>query len=549
MIARAKKIFVALTAREKIVFFSAAAAAAASGLALAGIVLAASTVMVPTHGGEYAEGFAGQPVYVNPVIASTDIDKSLVRLVFSSVGGLADKITASEDGRTWNVRLKENLHWQDEMKLTSDDVVFTVQKIQDRESRSPLYDAWQGAAAERVSELEIKFSLINPYAFFGDTLRGLYVLPKHVFAEVPPTNWHLSDYNLKPVGSGPFAFAGYDKKPDGFIRAYTVSAWNNYPGDGALVETIRFLFFSEQADLLKAFDAGKLDGFAGIGPDDASAIKRPHETIRYAIPNYYAVFLNQNKNVPLKEKDVRTALALAVDRDALLSNALGGVGMPAVGPIPEGTPYFNAELKRAADPEAAGALLDAAGWKINDLGLREKSAQKSTTSLEFTITVPQIGFLTKTAELLRQAWQKIGVVARLETLPVEEVASKAIKNRDYEALLFGNVLGKNFDLFSFWHSSQRFHPGSNFSVYNSKKADSLIESIRQNLDQKTRETQLRELQKLMAEDAPAIFLYSPDYLFVSAKNLHGVRAETISEPAERFAAANYWYLKTARVLK
>ena len=71
------------------------------------------------------------------------------------------------------------------------------------DAHSPLYQSWQGVTATRVSELEVEFTLANPYAFFGDTLNNLYILPKHLFADTPPGNWHLSDYNLKPVGSGP----------------------------------------------------------------------------------------------------------------------------------------------------------------------------------------------------------------------------------------------------------------------------------------------------------------------------------------------------------
>ena len=124
------------------------------------------------------------------------------------------------------MRLKEGLTWQDGQQLTSDDVVFTVQSIQDPDAHSPLYQSWQGVTATRVSELEVQFTLTNPYAFFGDNLKNLYIVPKHLYADTPPGNWHLSDYNLKPVGSGPYQFLSYNKNSDGFISSYSLQAWN-----------------------------------------------------------------------------------------------------------------------------------------------------------------------------------------------------------------------------------------------------------------------------------------------------------------------------------
>ncbi len=545
-----RKIFQALTRTERIWFASIASVAAISGIILLGLIFATSTTPVPAYGGDYTEGFIGQPTYVNPVIAASDIDKSIVRLVFQNLGDLADTIATSSDGRTWKVRLKENLRWQDNAKLTSDDVIFTIEKIQDPESQAPLplYKAWQGATAERLSELELQFSIITPYAFFPDTLKNLYVMPKHIFAEVPSANWHLSDYNLKPVGSGPFEFEGYEKRLDGFITTYKLAPWDKYAGDKALIGNFDFAFFSQKSELLDAFNSGRVDGFAGLEPGETAQIKRPHEIQSYSMPSYYAVFFNQNKNIPLKDLGVRKALSMALDRDALIQAALEGFGTKALGPIPEGTPYFSEDSVPTSTESAADAL-DAAGWKMADSGFREKTIKKTKIPLEITLTVPNIEFLTSTANFLKSAWEKIGVKVNLSIGSLDTITNDTIKNRDYEALLFGNTLSMSYDLFSFWHSSQRFSPEHNLSFYNNKKADSLIESIRQDTDKQRRASEFQELQKTIIGDYPAVFLYSPSYVYVSAKNIHGIDARLIAEHADRFIGANYWYTKTARVLK
>ncbi|OGY99859.1 MAG: hypothetical protein A2945_02605 [Candidatus Liptonbacteria bacterium RIFCSPLOWO2_01_FULL_52_25] len=545
-----KNIYSAFTPRERIVFLVATITIFASGITLLAWGFIHATQTIPAPGGEYAEGSLGQPTYVNPVIAATEIDKGLVRLIFSNIRDVAEKIESSEDGRTWQVRLKENLKWHDGGKLTSDDVIFTVQKIQDWQTASPLQNAWQGVAVQRFSELELQFSLVNPYAFFDDTLTTLYILPKRLFADIPPANWRLSDYNLKPVGSGPYAFSAYEKRADGFVSLYKLAAFENYIGEKPLIQTFDLRFFLKRDEMLKSFNAGQIDAIGGLEPKELALIKRPYETFSFHLPNYYAVFFNQSKSIQLKDAAVRRALGIATDRANLVATVLAGHGNPAIGPIPEYVPTFSAaQATTSFSLEDASTTLGGAGWNMNASGVREKKIDKATLPLEITLTVPQLDFLVQTAETLRDSWEKTGVKVTLDIRLPEEITRSVIKNRDYEMLLFGNVLSRSSDLYSFWHSSERFYPGLNLALYNSKKADTLIEAIRQNLDGEKRSSQFNDLQALIAEDAPAVFLYSPDYLYITNKNLRGLEAGLIAEPAERFLSTNKWYLRTTRVLK
>lgn len=551
-----KKIFFAFTKHERVVFLLAVLAAFVSGVILLGLAVTASTRAIPASGGEYTQGMLGQPIYVNPVIAASETDRSIVRLVFENLGGLAEKIESSPDGRIWNVRLKENELWQDGEKLTSDDVIFTVQKIQDPATLSPLANSWQGVAVQRLSELELQFTLINPYAFFGDAVRNLYIIPKHLFDDVPSANWKLSDYNLKPVGSGPYRFADYSKRSDGFISAYKLVAWDKYSGNHALIDNFNFAFFTQTDDLIKSFNSGEIDGIAGLVPQNLDGVKRPYELLGFKLPSYYSVFLNQSKSVPLKDQAVRQALDILADRKMLIEKALAGHGTQAVGPIPEETQYFDTGLTQATTTLDAQGTLDkvsstlaAAGWKMDTDGVRKKKIGSEQIPLELTLTVPQIDFLVATGKILSTAWQSAGFKIDLNIESPDDIAGTTVKNRDYEMLLFGNVLGKNYDLYSFWHSSQRFYPGRNLSLYNNKNADALIESIRQELDDSKRTEKFTKLQEAISKDTPAVFLYSPDYLYVANKNLHGADSKLISEPADIFATAGEWYLKTARVLK
>ncbi|MBI2888430.1 MAG: hypothetical protein HYY10_00730 [Candidatus Liptonbacteria bacterium] len=552
MFALLKKAISSLSRKERLIFFLAIASGVMSTAALGAVTLERATTAVPAHGGDYAEGVVGQPSYINPVLAATDTDKSLVRLIFSNILSLAEKAEASDDHRIWDIRLKENLAWHDGEKLTSDDVLFTIQKIQDPESRSPLALSWQGITARRVSELELNIYLPSPYSFFENNLKNLYILPKHLFADTPSANWRLSEHNLKPVGSGPYRFGSYAQRPDGFIETYRLRAWTpstgGTPGSTPNIAVFDMRFFRNAEDALKSFNAGRIDGFGGGDAMLLQGIRRPYALYMFTLPSYYAAFLNPSHNPVLQDPAVRTALAQAVDRNALIERVLGGYGAPEEGPAPghaatrtaSSTPLLS-DLK---------AMLDIAGWKEStSTATRVKTQGKASTTLEATLVVPEVPFLVATAEALRDAWTPLGMKITLAPMHPEDILGSVIKNRDYDILLFGNTLNPPEDLFPFWHSSQRFSPGLNISLMNDKKVDSLTETIREETNPDKRAKGLDELATFIQKRAPAVFLYSPHYLFVAAKNVGGVESGNIENPPERFANVASWYVKTARVLK
>jgi peptide/nickel transport system substrate-binding protein len=556
-----KKIFAAFTKKERIIFIVASAGAVVSFVIVMGIVIARATKAVPASGGEYAEGIVGQPEYVNPVIASSETDLDLVHLVYNNLSDLADSVTASPDMQTWTVHIKDGLLWQDGQKLTADDVVFTVQSIQDKDADSPLYASWQGVQVNRESELEVQFTLDAPYAFFGNNLKNLYILPKHIYGDTPPGNWRLSDYNLKPVGSGSYKFLSYSKGADGFISSYSLTAWDGTSGPHPLIGNFDFRFFNDENDLVQSFNNGQIDGFGNLSTENLAEIDRPYNLFSWRTSSYYAVFFNQSKNLALQDPAVREALTMAVDRNALIGQVFGLDGntdnggtvgaVPDYGPIPPNAPYYIAPASTTGASASAESLLDNAGWTMSSsTGFRAKTINKSVIPLTIDLTVPQIDFLTNTANYLRTAWQAIGVQVNITTDSPSDISANEIKNRDYEALLFGNALGPSSDLYSFWDSSQRFSPGLNLAILGDSTVDSPIEAARQTSSTVVTSAKLAQAQMEIESDYPAVFLYSPDYLYAAGSNVQGVTTtDILSDPSDRFLDVTGWYLNTARVLK
>jgi peptide/nickel transport system substrate-binding protein len=397
--------------------------------------------------------------------------------------------------------------------------------------------------------LEVQFTLTNPYAFFGDTLKNLYILPKHIFADAPPGNWHLSDYNLKPIGSGSYKFAAYDKNVDGFISSYQLGSWDGTSGAHPLIQNFDLKFFTNENSLVQSFNAGTIDGFGNASPEDISSLNRSYNTSLWPTSGYYAVFFNQSKNLALQDVLVREALSVAVDRNTLIDAALGGNATPSYGPVPRDAAYFSAIPVVTSSASFATSLLDKEGWITGSSSFRSKLVGKSVIPLQINLTVPQIDFLAKTADYLHEAWQAIGVQVNVIPESSNDIVNNAIVNRSYESLLFGNVLGPSSDLYSFWDSSQDFAPGLNLSIYNNSSVNTLIESARQNLNTATTGQDLSSAQIKIAADYPAVFLYSPDYVYVTDKNVQGISTRLLTDPSDRFLQIGTWYLNTARVLK
>ncbi len=541
-----------LTKKERYVLAGSALIFLISGIFFGLRTFYDQTVPQPVEGGSYVEGVVGQPIAINPLIAGdNDPDRDLIQLLFASLSDISSSIKSDDSQKVWTVTIKPDLQWTDGQPLTSDDVLFTISVIQDPDAHSPFFATWQGVVAEKSTEHELKLTLKDPYAFFEENIKNLKIAPQHIFDNIPPQNFRLSDYNLKPVGSGPYQFMGYTKRPDGFIEQYELLANPKYAAQKAYIRNFTVRFFANKNDAIAAFNNKEIDGVGGLEKTDLDAITINHHVMNVSRPRYYAIFLNQSTSLPLKEQAVRLALSYATNRDGLLAGVLNGQGSVEKGPIPPSVAGYDDSVFADSkfDLALASTTLDKAGWKIDADGIRFKMIQKNKIKLEFDLIVPEVRFLVDTAKQLQQDWHTAGISLNPVVVKPSDVITSAIKPRNYQMVLFGNTLNSNPDIFSFWHSSQRFDPGLNLSLFSDKTVDGLLESVRQDTKEDSRDQSLSKIQKLINDQKPAVFLYSPDYLYVTSKNLGGFAATSIAISANRFDGVAGWYLKTARVFK
>jgi len=203
------------------------------------------------------------------------------------------------------------------------------------------------------------------------------------------------------------------------------------------------------------------------------------------------------------------------------------------------------QKKYFPDEKPTGETGPSTRKKLNELCL---VPQENLQFLKFTITTINQPQLIAVANSIKDYWQKIGATIDIKTVDLSELKT-IIKNRDYDALLYGQALGLEPDLYPFWHSSQIIDPGLNLSGYQNKDADQLLKNARETLDEQEKIKKYEQLQNIIVKDAPAVFLYNPNYLYWASKKVQGIETTKIVDPAKRFSNIQNWYINTKRVLK
>jgi peptide/nickel transport system substrate-binding protein len=266
---------------------------------------------------------------------------------------------------------------------------------------------------------------------------------------------------------------------------------------------------------------------------------------RLLLPQYFGLFINQQKNDILADASVRAALAIGTDRQAIVQQALQGEGEALQLPIPPGVFSFRDEIATPGyDPTKARQNLEEAGWKdIDTDGVREKDNKR----LHLKITTTDWPEYVRTAELIQQQWKQLGVEVEIVHLGAGEIQQAAVRPRDYEILLFGEILSADPDPYPFWHSTQTRNPGLNFSLFKNEAVDKLLEEARKSTDSNVRREKLKEFQGKILELNPAIILYRPNYLFATQHGVHGADITYAALPSDRFNQIEQWYVKTRRV--
>lgn len=536
-----------LSRPEKWLLRSALAAAGLALIILGIFFLNNPANFEPRPGGAFREGLIGRPRFINPLWAANDNERDLSRLIYSSlvqydesgnlVGDLAADFKIENDGRVYLFHLKERV-WHDGEPIQASDVVFTIQTIQNPAWKSYLWRSFKGIKAEAVDQRTVKFELEKPYAPFLHLLT-VGIIPEHIWRQVEPQNLALAAWNLTPMGSGPWQYAALSKTQNGQLLNYTLARNENYHGQRPFISKITFFFYDNLESAQRALKEGKIDNLGFVFRGSKKEIPQKRAAVNeLELASYAAVFFNGRRNEFLEERNIRKALSFSIDKDELLAKI--NCGKKLEGPIPENLLGFLPALpKDKPSQEMINPLIEASGFQKKENGLW----QKKDKTLEITLTTLNDQLYAKIANLIKEFWDKAGFKTNINLLEIQDFKN-AVKSRNYEALLWSQNLGRDSDLFPFWHSSQTSDPGLNLTAFRNRQADALLEEARNTLDAQKRSQFYLDFQKILADESPAIFLYQPSFLYAVANKISGAETTTIlNSPSDRFAGLANWYIK------
>ena len=515
-------------------------------------------VEVPAYGGTLVEGEVGSPRFINPLLAISDADRDLSTLVYAGLMGLsgrgelvsvlAESYSLSDNGKTYTFTLRKDAKFSDGTPVTATDVVFTVEKAQDSNLKSPEYANWSGVRAEAIDQRTVRFTLAKPYApFLGLTTLG--ILPSRLWQNISDEEFPFSNLETNPIGAGPFNVANISRDASGLIRSVSLAQNPRYVLGRPYLDDIRFNFYSRTEDLVSALASGVIENAYGI-----SAAK---EALTAPYARVFGVFWNPSEKQIYSRIEVRKALSLALDRSSIVSTILGGYATAIIGPVPPGEGIKQALVPQSENPTATAAkVLQSTGWTYDGSArmwvlkapAKGGSASGGKQTLDrITLRTSNVPELKNVASAVKADWEKLGIPVDIELYEPGDLSQNVIRPRKYEALLYGMVIGRDQDLYAFWNSQERNDPGLNIALYANKTVDALLEDARSSTNQSSRTVALQKIEDLIAADYPAAFIYAPNFTYAIPNDLKGVELPQIITPADRFATVALWYRFTDAV--
>ena len=494
-------------------------------------------ITIPSYGGTLNEGIIGIPRYINPVLASSDSDKDMTILIYSGllrkdinnniVNDIAENIEESEDHLTFTVKISDKAVFQDNTKITADDVIFTISKIQNKNINSPLAIKFEGVDVEKGdNENTVIFHLKKPYFYFKESLT-FGILPKHIWENISDTEFPLSEHNTNPIGSGPYKISNI-KKENNLTKEYNLSAFKDFIKGKPFISNLNIIIYNNNDDLFEAMKNKEIDS---TRYSDIDHIKKYTDNknlfINSSLPISFTISLNPSKNNLLGDKNIRNLLSNSIDKEYIVNNILNG------------------------QAKTNDYIFDK-NIEINNIEASDTNKVNKNIS-EINLTTVDILDLKNIANAIANDWAKLGIKVNVKLYSLGDIAN-IIKDRNFEALLFGSVIEHDTDLYAYWHSSQRNYPGLNITNYASKNLDKNLEILRNSMNKEERDVALENINKEIKNESQVIPLYSTNFTYILKDKdlydkLNNKIPKNINDQSERFLDIKDWYLYKENVWK
>ena len=504
-------------------------------------------VTEPVSGDWLVRHLSSEPATLNPITATDAYESVINGYIYESlldldndtlelVPRLAERWEVSDDKLQFTFTLKDGLHWQDGKALTTEDILYTFDRVTD-----PLVDAPHLRSyykdlkkVEVLDEKTVRFTYAYPYFKALDMIGGLSIIPKHIFGSAEGQEFNTHPVGRAPVGSGPFSFIRWETGTDIVLERYP-----DYWGEKHHMNRIVFKIITDNTVALQVLKKQEMD-FMGFTPiqwvrqTDSDRFNNSFDKLRYPSLGYSYVGWNLRKPM-FKDKRVRRALAMLMDREAFVENLWYGLGRVVSGNFFIDTPEYDKSIEPLPfDPGAAAKLLEEAGWSDHD---GDGIIDREGTPFRFEFTYSS-GSTTgeQLATILQESLKKVGIEMSIRQLEWA-LFTQLLDDRAFDAVTLGWRLPVLADPYQVWHSSQA-DKGSNFVGFVNEEADRIIVDARSEFDREKRSEMYRRFHRILHEEQPYTFLFSRDSLVALDKRFENVKVYPLGPDSRE------WYVPT-----
>jgi len=490
----------------------------------------------PKTGGVITEGIVGVPRFINPLYAERDVDRDLTTLIYSGltrrtpqgnlIPDLAESWEISDDGLTYTFKLREDAIFHDNTPVTAQDVVFTVEAVQESSSKSPFERDWDGTGVLALNDSTVIFTLTKPFTpFIQNTTLG--ILPKHLWQDEGQENYLFSRYNTTPVGSGPYQVVSTKRSLEETSQ-YVLKSFPKYLLGEPYIDTISLLFYDNEKELARAYENGVISSGQLITSRSSDLV----------LSEVFALFFNQNKNAFLKDIEIREALVTLIDKEVLVSTLFPEKAEVLETYIPTRLIPQDHEIFAEIDKEVLfEEYMGSKDWKKNQSGFWEKGGSE----IKFSISTADTALLIQVGQYVTGVLRENGINVTLEVYSPDDFQEQVIRPRNFEVLLFGQKINHGLDLYGFWHSSQRNDPGLNISQYTNLDVNIYLERLREESTPEEYQKSLTSLLVEIEEEIPAIPLFARKVPYTLPKDLYTTVPSLLVTTSERFNAIYQWH--------
>ncbi len=489
-------------------------------------------------GGTYIEATIGRVNSLNPLFATTNSERVLSKLMFSTLStidytghvglGLASSITSDETGKVWTLTLKDDLKWSDGEPITIDDVLFTVNLIQDPTINTSYASNFTGVTVEKSGN-SLVFALPSAYADFDSTL-NVPILPQHVLGDVAPGQLLEHPFSSNPVTSGAFSFNAMQSVSNEGERIIYLAANPFFYRTQPMLNSFAIHTYSSLDEIVAAVATSEVTATAELSaayrdqlPDDLIYEKQT------ALASGIFAFFNTTSPL-LNNVNVRRAIRQGIDMDEVRSVLSYEFSL--------NYPILESEILINNYPELPAHDLAAARETLENAGVAGQTLR--------LVTIDS-GYFPELAAQFQTQLESLGLKVELSVYtPSQEFLLNVIQPRAYDILLYEVELGADPDLFAYYHSSQASTNGLNLSNYANSLVDDLILGARTSMDPVSRTTKYETFLNRWVSDVPAIGIYQSSLVYYFNKNVRSFSEDDrLVYATDRFVDVEYWAVNKA----